>query len=101
MSELTVLEAIADALDSASSTLRQRIALTKPAAPSEAGTARGPVERARAIHPQLGERQAQVLEVLAQAGEDGTSTGFIARKIDYDQPNVYITLRALVGIGFV
>lgn len=101
MEETVVLEALAEALDAASATLRQRVALLIPP-PSQRGTEYlDPVARARALHEQLGHRQAQVLQVLADAGEPGTNTGAISRAIGYDQPNVYITLRVLIGLGFV
>lgn len=101
MSDIAVLEAIADALDAASATLRQRVALLKPVGPSEARGPAGAVARARALHPQLGERQAQILEILAAAGAEGTGTGPISHQIDYDQPNVYLTLQSLVRLRFV
>jgi Fe2+ or Zn2+ uptake regulation protein len=61
----------------------------------------GAIAKARAIHERLGRRQAQILGVLEEAGGDGTNTGVISRAIDYDQPNVYLTLQSLVGLGFV
>jgi hypothetical protein len=57
------------------------------------------VLRAKAIHPGLGPRQAEILEELEIAGADGTTTGVIFRKIGYPQPDVYLTLRGLVTRG--
>jgi DNA-binding transcriptional ArsR family regulator len=103
MSTATVLEALADALDAASAVLRERLAVLNLASPSPSPAASSltAVERARAIHPQLGPRQAQVLQCLDDAGASGATAGTISRTIDYDQPNVHITLQALVKMGFV
>ncbi len=103
MSDVAVLEALADALDAASSALRQHLVLLEPPA-ARATDGQAPADaiaKARAIHERLGPRQAQILEVLEEAGNDGTNTGVISRKLGYDQPNVYLTLRVLVGLGFV
>lgn len=102
MTQAALLEALAEAFDAASGALRQRAALLMPSPsrqldPREAT----PVDKARALHEQLGHRQAQVLQVLADAEDTGTNTGAISRTIGYDQPNVYITLRVLAGLGFV
>jgi DNA-binding transcriptional ArsR family regulator len=103
MSDVAVLEALADALDAASGALRQHLALLgPPAARGADGQApQGAVAKARAIHERLGSRQAQILEVLEEAGGDGTNTGVISKAIGQDQPNVYLTLRSLAGLGFV
>lgn len=103
MSNVAVLEALADALDAASGALRQHLALLgPPAAPGADGQApQGAIAKARAIHERLGSRQAQILEVLEGAGDAGTNTGVISRSIGQDQPNVYLTLQALAGLGFV
>ena len=101
MSDREILQAIADALDAATSVLRQHIALMEPPAASDATSAtRSAVERARAMHPQLGPRQAEVIEELAKAGINGTGTGAIASAIDYNQTDVYLTLKSLLVLGF-
>lgn len=51
--------------------------------------------------PYLGPRQRQILKVLLEAGEEGKTSGEIANAIDYDQPNVWLTLKALVDRGLV
>ena len=104
MTDVAILEAIADSYDAASAKIREQIALLKIAAPTvepEPGTLQKVVDRARAIHPQLGPRQIEVLEVLEIADTEGTSTGHISSIIDYEQPNVYLTLRGLTALGFV
>lgn len=103
MNEAAVLDAVADAWTAASDVLRQRAALLREltAPPMDETTDAGAVAKARAIHDQLGQRQAQILAVLEEFGEAGTNTGVISRRIGYDQPNVYITLRVLAGLGFV
>ncbi len=53
------------------------------------------------MHPHLGKRQAEVIEVLEGARRAGTNTGSISRTIGYDQPNVYLTLRGLATLAFV
>ncbi len=93
------LDALAEAFEAAASVLRRRAALT------ETGTQERPlsgaVARARAVHPLLGPRQAEVLQLLEEAGPSGTNTGVLSRRMDYDQPNVYLTLRGLITLGFV
>jgi DNA-binding transcriptional ArsR family regulator len=59
------------------------------------------VERARLMHPTLGKRQAQIIEELTAAEPEGTDTGQISRSLQYDQPNVYLTLAALRRHGLV
>jgi hypothetical protein len=60
-----------------------------------------PVERARALHPALGERQEQVLHEVATAHPGSMTSGDIYRSIGYDQANTYLTLDALSRHGFV
>jgi hypothetical protein len=101
VSNTAVLDAMADALDAASRVLRQRLALIEPGPAAKGQIREGAVARARAMHERLGRRQAEILEVLEEAGSAGTNTGVISRKIGQDQANVYLTLRGLVGLGFV
>lgn len=74
---------------------------TSPGQPEAAGLTGGLLERARAVHPMLGQRQAQVLLELAKAGPAGASCGRIANAISYDEPNCHITLNSLVGKSLV
>src|SRR5437773_7546692 len=100
MGDAAVLEALAEALDTASVVLKRRAALLTGEV-GDAHASAGAVARARVIHPLLGPRQAEVIEQLEQAGRAGTNTGVISRAIKYDQPNVYLTLRGLTTLGFV
>jgi DNA-binding MarR family transcriptional regulator len=101
VSEAAVLDAIAGALDAASRELRQRLALLEQPGAKEQIREAGVAARARAMHERLGRRQAEILEVLEEAGSAGTNTGVISRRIGQDQANVYLTLRGLVRLGFV
>jgi DNA-binding MarR family transcriptional regulator len=103
MSTILLLEALAEAFEAAGSTLRQKIAVLKLEDGTVAATTPtiGVVARVRAYHSQLGPRQAEVLQVLEDAGWDGTTAGAIAEIINYDQPNVYLTLQGLIGGGYV
>jgi hypothetical protein len=103
MSIALLLGALADAFDAASAVLRERLAVLtrETAAPLLPGASLSAVERARAIHPQLGTRQEQVLEHLESIGADGASTGAISRAIGYEEPNTYNALKWLVRLGFV
>jgi DNA-binding MarR family transcriptional regulator len=99
MPDREILDALADALEAAVQTLRERSALlrstdTDPRSPPSA------TARARAVHPQLGPRQAQVIDELAKAGKEGVRTGAIVHAIGYDQPDVYLTLKGLQTLGF-
>lgn len=96
-------DAFADALEAAAASLRQKARQAEIAPGGEPGQ-RLPLDavtRARRIHPMLGPRQAQVIEVLEQHGSTGTNTGVISKAIAYDQPNVYLTLQGLMTLGFV
>jgi DNA-binding MarR family transcriptional regulator len=92
----TALESAAQSISEAVSILRRIVTrgdLTDPRP--------GPIQRAKSLHPELGPRQTEILGLLEIAGPDGTSTGHIAKKIGYPQPDVYLTLRGLVTRGFV
>lgn len=95
-----MLEAMADALEAAAAVLRRRAAEGPPGVSSaqHAGTL---AERARQIHRMLGERQEQMLPLLAEAGEHGKTSGDIARELDYDHANAMITLNAMVKAGLL
>jgi hypothetical protein len=95
-----MLEAMADALDAAAAVLRRRAAgwRTGVSAAQPAGTL---AERARRIHRMLGERQEQMLPLLAAAGERGATSGDIARALEYDPANATITLNAMVKAGLL
>jgi hypothetical protein len=94
-----MLEAMADALEAAAAVLRRRAA-GRPgvSVTRHAGTL---AERARQIHRLLGERQEQMLPLLAAAGEYGATSGDIARALEYDHANAMITLNAMVKAGLL
>jgi hypothetical protein len=100
-----ILTALADAHEAAARTLRRHAALLDngqanelTSAEAAAGSA---LERARAMHPQLGSRQEEIVVLLDEAGEHGLDTGVMSRAMEYDQPNVYLTLQSLMRHGFV
>ena len=95
----SMLDAMAEALEAGAAVLRRHSALADVESPARA--AGGVVSRARAVHPLLGPRQAEILGLLEEAGREGTNTGVLSRAMEYDQPNVYLTLRGLIGLGFV
>ena len=100
MSELTILEALAEAHEAAATTLRRHADRLKASAAHGSvgqGTA---VDRAKLTHPMLGHRQEQVLTELEAAEPDGITTGAISRALAYDQANVHITLQGLMERGF-
>jgi hypothetical protein len=105
MSEM--LEAMADALEAAAAVLWRRAAAWHPGpsdvqhAAAEARHAGTLAERARQIHRMLGERQEQMLPLLAAAGEHGATSGDIARALNYDHANATITLNAMVKAGLL
>jgi hypothetical protein len=92
-------DAMAEALEAAAAVFRRHSALAD--ADSSTVGAGNVVSRARAVHPLLGPRQAEILGLLEEAGRKGTNTGVLSRAMEYDQPNVYLTLRGLIGLGFV
>lgn len=99
-----ILTALAEAHEAAARTLRRHSALlgdeASGATPSES-TAGSALQRIRSMHPQLGSRQEEVVALLVEAGEGGLDTGVMSRDMDYDQPNVYLTLQSLMRHGFV
>lgn len=56
-------------------------------------------ERARQQHPQIGDRQLDMLPLLEAAGTEGISRGDIARRLGYDGPNAGIALNGLKKAG--
>ena len=102
MSDSQVLIALAEALEAASGVLRQRASLASVSEPEDRiEDFVGAVARAQALHPLLGPRQAEVIDLLEKSGSEGTNTGVLSRAMGYDQPNVYLTLRGLSSIGLV
>ena len=95
-----MLEAMADALEAAATVLRRRAAAWHPGA-SEVQNAGTLAERARKIHRMLGERQEQMLPLLAAAGEDGATSGDIARALKHDHANATVTLNMMVKAGLL
>lgn len=95
-----MLEAMADALEAGAAVLRRRAVAWRPGA-SEAPDTGTLAERARQIHRQLGERQEQMLPLLATAGEHGATSGDIARALRYDHANATITLNQMVKAGLL
>jgi hypothetical protein len=95
-----MLEAMADALEEAAAVLRRRAAALSRGAlePPSAGSL---TERARRIHRLMGQRQEQMLPLLAAAGERGATSGDIARALEYDHANAMITLNAMVKAGLL
>lgn len=49
----------------------------------------------------LGSRQHKVYSILAEAKEDGLTTGAIAKAMEYEVPNTYLTLQSLMRNGLV
>lgn len=100
-----ILTALADAHEAAARTLRRHSALLGDDQVREVTSAEAPadsaLERVRSMHPQLGSRQEEIVALLEEAGEHGLDTGVMSRSMDYDQPNVYLTLQSLMRHGFV
>lgn len=96
---VSALEEASDLLRKASRALSSTLEGTAPGGVQRTDQNSSAVLRAREIHPELGPRQAEILEQLEIAGDDGTTTGVIFRNIGYAQPNVYLTLRGLITLG--
>jgi DNA-binding MarR family transcriptional regulator len=97
VTESSLLETLADAAEAFAATLRQH---ANPISPQQAvptgNTPEDVVARARIIHPLLGKRQAEIIGLLAQEHPNTTNTGKLSRAMNYDQPNVYLTLQGLI-----
>lgn len=100
MSGDPVLDALAEAAEAAAAVFRRRAAQARPLWPGE-GPAGTVLDRARRIDPALGGPEAGVLSELAAAGSAGTTTGAIARALNYDPPDAHSMLGALANRGLV
>jgi hypothetical protein len=99
-----LLDAIAEALEAAAAVLRSRATSPRSgaaAAPAASDLSASVIERARIVHPMLGERQAEILVLVEQAGVAGTTTGEIGRALNYDSTNVHIALSTLARYELV
>jgi DNA-binding transcriptional ArsR family regulator len=105
MSAFTALvDDLAGQLEAMASTLRRHAQAEGEEEWVEARLTEGPtdpIERARSIHPALGERQEQILRLVADAHSGGITAGDISRALEYDQANTYLTLEALAKHGLV
>jgi DNA-binding MarR family transcriptional regulator len=101
MSEVWLLSVQVRALEAALEVMRGDLAILQQEQEGTTRPSSSAVQRARAIHPQLGPRQAEVITALEEHGSQGTSTGAISRAIGYDEANVYLTLRGLIRRRFV
>ena len=100
-----LFDALAAALEAAADVLRNwgtadddTTSTTTEAATELRGTVE---ERARQQHPQIGDRQLDMLPLLEAAGTAGISRGDIARTLGYDGPNAGIALNGLKKAGVV
>lgn len=108
MSELaSVLNALADALDAASATLRRHAVGLAQDQDDTAPSTNAPddvVARARRTHPLLGQLQAQVLRHLADAHRDWVDSTVLWHRVGtdkVDRPNLYNTCQKLMDLGWV
>ena len=98
---VSALEEASDSLRKVSRVLASTLEERAPGRVQRTHQTSSAVARAKEIHPELGPRQAEIIEQLEIAGVDGTTTGVIFRNIGYAQPNVYLTLRGLITLGLV
>jgi len=56
---------------------------------------------ARRLHASVGPRQLEALQFIAGSHPAGVGTGNLMRRMQIDQPNVYLTLKSLVERGFL
>lgn len=102
--EITLLDALADAFEAAAATLRRQAAAGRR--DSDDHHADTIMDRVRSIYPDLGFRQAQMVELLADAGASADGTGGmtaseLGRAISYSPVNAHISLAPLVDAGIV
>lgn len=95
---LTELAALHEA---AATKLRRYVGAMDEIGVSSDGFLMSALARARKLHPTLGVRQAEALKLIADAHPAGVGTGHLTKEMHYDQPNVYLTLQALVRQGLV
>jgi|SRR5437763_2345268 len=101
--EATLLNTWADALEAASAVFRKRaITLSKDIGTQTSKTSpEEAVIRARALHPSLGPTQATLVEHMASFYPEWTNMGVLAHIMNREQPNVHLTLKALISQGIV
>ncbi len=49
----------------------------------------------------MGTRQEEILRLIALAHPTGVGTGYLSKTMNYDQPNVYLTLKAMIRQGLI
>jgi hypothetical protein len=59
------------------------------------------VSAARRLHVSVGPRQLEALRLIAASHPAGLGTGNLMKRMQIDQPNVYLTLKSLVERGFL
>jgi DNA-binding MarR family transcriptional regulator len=59
------------------------------------------VSAARRLHASVGPRQLEALRLIAVSHPAGIGTGNLMKRMQIDQPNVYLTLKSLVERGFL
>lgn len=95
-----IYEALAEAFEAAAAALRRHGERERPSAPKVEHPGHDQhaalLERARRIHWRMGEQQAKLLPVVADAMPRGISAGDAGRKLGYDTTNASIALRAMV-----
>lgn len=94
----TLLEELAELHDSAASKMREYASAIRTAAEqrNDVPLVERAVVMARKMHPAIGARQVEAFQLIAEAHPDGVGTGPLTRAMNYEQTNVYLTLRALM-----
>jgi hypothetical protein len=105
--ESSILNALADALDAASATLRRHavgLARDQDDAPARTNTPDDVVSRARRARPSLGQLQAPVLWHLADAHPEWLDSTVLWHRVGtdkVDRPNLYNTCQKLMELTWV
>lgn len=101
MNNLALLTALTRATEAFLTVLREELVLATPIQASDETVKIGAVEAARRLHPDLGPRQAEIIELLERTGAEGTTHGAIAKELGRELPNTHTNLQVLVQRGLL
>ncbi len=96
-----LLQDLADLHEQTAVRIREYVEEAKASTVAESPVDERVVRAARAIHSTMGARQEEILRHIASAHPDGVGTGYLSKTMNYDQPNVYLTLKAMIRQGLI
>jgi predicted transcriptional regulator len=96
-----LLNDLADLSEQSAKRIRLYLAEQKRSAAAKATVEERVLAKARELHPTIGTRQEEIIRLIASQYPEGVGTGYLTKTMNYEQPNVYLTLQALMRQGLV